>query len=465
MSTTIPRPLAAGWAPPPSFEQLVAEGRARQARVPRESLAHLSVTDREPMSILDAQDAERVPELVPLRAERMGSSAFAFFRGTAALMAADLSRSERTDLLVGSCGDAHVANFGLYASPQRTLVFDLNDFDESAWAPWEWDLKRLVTSLVIAGRASSRSETVIETAALSAVRTYAGALADGARRGPLGRYFERFDPASAAHGTPAARDALRTAMKDAEKRTADRTVRKLTTVSEGGRRTFVENPPTTTHVDVAIEQGVVDLFDDYVRSANVDIRALMQSYAVSDVVRRVVGVGSVGTRCYLILMQDGDGEAFVLQAKEAGASTLIEDGHVEQPEPITRFIRTYGEGGRVVAMQRILQAVSDPFLGHLRRTFADGRPDRHFYVRTFHDMAAGFDAETLDDDAFGWYADACAATLARAHGQSPGAGAIVGYIGSGRVVSAAILAWAQAYADLSASDWRVFRRRRGIADG
>lgn len=414
------------------------------------------------MGILDQQDSTRVPELVPIRTERMAASAFAFYRGTAALMAADLARSPSSGITVGSCGDAHVSNFGLFASPQRTLVFDLNDFDESAWAPWEWDVKRLVTSIVIAGQSTSRDESVVRDAALSAVRTYARALSSGAKRSPLKRYYDHFDADAASDALdPESQEALHKAVKDAEKRTSARAVRKLTSVDDAGRLRFIELPPTMTHVDPRIEDRINEFIGEYQLSANVDIRVLLQKYHVSDIARRVVGVGSVGTRCYLVALADGDRNALILQAKEAGKSVLIEYGGVEQPEAVARFIDAHGEGGRVVAMQRVLQAVSDPFLGNLTGPGVDG-PVRSFYVRQFHDKKGGFDVDTLEDAAFGWYADACASTLARAHGQSPTASVVAGYIGGGKVAGEAILEWSYAYADLSRADWELFRQHRGV---
>lgn len=460
------RPLAESWTAPPTLQDHLDEGRAARVIAPREDLAILPDGERDPMAILDRQDSTRVPELVPIRAERMAASAFAFYRGTAALMAADLARSPGSGLTVGSCGDAHVSNFGLFASPQRTLVFDLNDFDEAAWAPWEWDVKRLVTSIVIAGQSTDRDEAVVRDAALGAVRTYARALLNGAKRSPLKRYYDHFDADAASDSLdPESADALHQAVKDAEKRTANRAVRKLTTREESGRLVFTDLPPTMTHVDPRIEERINDYIAVYQQSANVDIRVLLQKYHVSDIARRVVGVGSVGTRCYLIALSDGDGNALLLQAKEAGQSVLIEYGGVEQPEAASRYIAAHGEGGRVVAMQRVLQAVSDPFLGHLTGPPAEGGPDRSFYVRQFHDKKGGFDMDTLEDPAFRWYADACASTLARAHGQSPTASVVAGYVGRGRVVGEAILEWSYAYADLSRADWELFRRHRGIDAG
>lgn len=462
MSTIEERPLAETWSAPPTLQDHLDEGRAARQVIPREDLAVLPDGERDPMGILDEQDSTRVPELVPIRTERMAASAFAFYRGTAALMAADLKRSPSSGIGVGSCGDAHVSNFGLFASPQRTLVFDLNDFDEAAWAPWEWDVKRLVTSIVIAGQSTSRDEGVVRDAALGAVRTYARALAAGAKRSPLKRYYDHFDADAAADAVdPESAEALHKAVKDAEKRTAARAVKKLTNIAPSGRLTFVEQPPTMTHVDPRIEMRINEFVAEYQQSANIDIRVLLQKYHVTDIARRVVGVGSVGTRCYLVSLSDGDHNALILQAKEAGQSVLVQYGGVEQPEGVARFIEERGEGGRVVAMQRILQAVSDPFLGHLTGPSVDG-PVRSFYVRQFHDKKGGFDVDTLEDAAFGWYADACATTLARAHGQSPSASVVAGYVGGGRIAGEAILAWSYAYADLSRADWELFRRHRGV---
>ena len=408
------------WRAPPSRAAHAAEGKVERGRVPRSALAHLVRTGRDPMAVLDAQDVDRVPELVPLRTARMGASAFAFYRGSAAIMADDLSRCPSTNILVASCGDAHLSNFSLYASPQRTLVFDLNDFDESAWAPSEWDVKRLATSVVIAGRATSRDDSVIEDAARQAVRTYQRALCAAAKRSPLERYFDHFD-ALGAH------------------------------LSSDPETAAVVDPPVMTHLPSGAEARAWRVFEEYQLSVNVDIRLLLQKYAMADVTARVVGVGSVGTRCLLIALQDGDGGVLLLQGKEAGESVLVEYGRVAQPPAVAGFIEEFGNGGRVVALQRILQAVSDPFLGHIRRSSEGALRD--FYVRQFHDMKGGFDLEAMEDKPFRWYAVACAATLARAHGQSPAGATAAGYSGDGGRFAEAVVEWAYAYADLSYEDW------------
>lgn len=409
------------------------------------------MTGRDPLGILERQDATRVPELVPLRRERMSASPFAFYRGTAALMAADLAAGPSSGIQVGSCGDAHVANFGFYASPQRTLVFDLNDFDEAAWAPWEWDLKRLVASIVIAGQSTERDEAVVRRAAVAAIRQYRAALLEGRDASPVERYYQHFNPdGTFVAASKAARRVVKAAVADAAKRTSDRATRKLTAVDADGRRIFVEEPPTMTHIDPDLAVLVTNALDEYRQGTRPDVRVLLSQYVVSDTVRRVVGVGSVGTRCYVSALVAGDGSTLLMQTKEAGRSVLIEHGHCVQPPQVGDYIDEHGEGGRVVAMQRILQGVSDPFLGSFRGT------ERDYYVRQFRDMKGGIDAESLDDRSFHLYSRACAAVLARAHGQSPTAAQVVGYIGDGRAVSDAIVTWAYAYADLSRQDYDAF---------
>ncbi|MFH8251073.1 DUF2252 domain-containing protein [Microbacterium sp. B2969] len=439
------------WTRPSTVAERMAEGKEGRVATPRSSLAHLTVGERDPLGILDEQNAARLQELIPLRIERMSASPFAFYRGTAAIQAADLARDPHSGILVASCGDAHVSNFGFFASSQRTLMFDLNDFDESAWAPWEWDVKRLVTSIVIAGQATSRDGEIIEDAALAAVRTYARSMAANASRSTVKRYFEHFDAESGLSAMDAeSQRTMRAAIKEAEKRTGDRAARKLTTLGDDGRLRFVERPPTMTHTTPEIEARLHDNMRKYMESAIVDVRVVLSQYTLSDIALRVVGVGSVGTLCTLVLLQDGDANALILQGKQAGRSVLEQYGGIEQPPAVADYLAAYGEGGRVVALQRILQAVSDPFLGHLRAYAGD------FYVRQFNDMKGGVEMDELEDPLFKEYAETCGAVLARAHAQSPNAAQVAGYIGNGRIVGEAILEWAYAYASLSKGDYDAF---------
>ncbi|PRB07129.1 hypothetical protein CQ047_14280 [Microbacterium sp. MYb72] len=444
--------MVALWTPPPSHAALLQKGAEARKSTPRRMLAEHSTGARDPLGILERQNRTRLQDLVPLRIERMSASPFAFYRGTAALMAADLADAPHSGILVASCGDAHVSNFGFYASPQRSLMFDLNDFDEAAWAPWEWDVKRLVASIVIGGQASGRTDAVIDQAALAAVTTYSRGIARATALSPKDRYFTHFDvDQTRSMLDRASQKAIRSAVKQAERRTGERAVRRLTQVDADGRRRFLHQEPTTAPVADDLLAVVHDLVDQYRRTASPDVALLFEHYTVTDVARRVVGVGSVGTRCYLVLFQDGEDSTVLMQPKEAAQSVLVEYGRVEQPPALQELIEAHGEGARVVSMQRILQALSDPFLGHLRSPNAD------FYVRQFHDMKGSIEVEELDDGPFVTYAQACAATVARAHSQSVTASEVAGYIGGGRAVASALLDWARAYADVSRADFEAFR--------
>ena len=439
------------WSSLPSLQELIQTGRELRRSVPRRSLATLTEGPRDPLGILDEQNRTRLQDLIGLRTERMSANAFAFYRGTAALMAADLADDPHTGLLVAACGDAHVSNFGFYASRTRSLMFDLNDFDESAWAPWEWDLKRLVASVVIGARHSGRSDNVTQRATVGAVMSYRQVLNEAMTLSPTQRFFSHFDvEAGMGRLKGESKRVLEAAIKSAQKRTGERAVRRLTTKDADGRLRFIERPPTMTPMESESEKDVHTYFKRWRETAAQDVQLLVHHYHVADVARRVVGVGSVGTRCSLALLADRDDHALILQSKEANVSVLEQYGRIAQPEQLTAVIEASGQGARVVAMQRVLQAVSDPFLGYLRSAQAD------LYVRQFNDMKGGIEVDQLEDRPFVEYAQACAATLARAHSQSPRAGAIVGYIGSGTAVAEAITAWSHAYADLSAQDFQAF---------
>lgn len=419
--------------------------------VRRRDLARLAGAGRSPMQILQEQNSTRLAELIPLRTTRMSASPFTFFRGTAAIMAADQAQDPHSGILVASCGDSHLSNFGFYASPQRTLMFDLNDFDEAAWAPWEWDLKRLVTSVIIGGRATDRDDATVERAARGTVNAYISTLRNAVERSPLERYYSHFDPAAVHEELDkASAKALRRAIKDAEKRTGERATRRLTEESDAGGRQFIENPPVMTHIDAGLKSRVHGLFEQYLASAYVDVRMLLAQYSVEDVVRRVVGVGSVGTRCYVVLLREPAGSSLILQVKEAGPSVLERYGGIQQPSAYRESVERGGQGIRVVGLQRILQAYSDPFLGHLRSPAGD------FYVRQFHDKKGSVDVEELADTAFRRYSAACGVVLARAHSQSRTASEVVEYIGTGRRVAKSVVAWSEAYAQRSLGDYNDF---------
>lgn len=436
---------------PPSTAERIAAGRRLRAKLPRRELSLLSDYQRDPLAILAEQNRDRLQELVPLRNERMSQSPFTFYRGTAALMAADLAHDAHTGIMVPSCGDAHISNFGFYASPQRTLVFDLNDFDEAAWAPWEWDLKRLVTSIIVAGQSTSRADDATRAAAFAAVRSYAATLRAGTELTPMQRYYAHLEAdAGIENLPPVAQRVLRKAIKQAKKRTGDRAVRKLTTTDDLGRMTFLHQPPMMTALPDTTLKQLRRLMRRYLETANPDIHQLLRNYTLTDASRRVVGVGSVGTRCALSLLQDGDGNALLMQSKQANRSVLEQYGGITQPRVVSGLVESHGEGARVVAMQRILQAVSDPFLGSLR---FDGRD---LYLRQFHDMKGGIEADQLNDESFLIYAQACGVTLARAHSQSSLAAVVSGYLGRGASAGMALIDWGYAYAERSAHDYEAF---------
>lgn len=439
-------------------------GKSLRRVVARSELAERRPAERDVIAHLREQNATRVPELVPLRMQRMLASPFAFYRGTAGLMALDLGRDPHSGILVASCGDAHISNFGFYASPERQLVFDLNDFDEAAVAPWEWDLKRLVTSVVVGGREAGYAERDIEGVARRAIASYVSVLRRMVRLSPSDRYFLHLNVQSARRQMSRdGRRVLRDALAAAERRTSARAIRRTTERDADGKVRFVENPPTMVrfrldeaeHVAGAERaESVHALFAQYRDTVSIDIDTVLAQYEPTDLARRVVGVGSVGTRCYLQLLQGADEDALLLQVKEAGESVLSKYGRIPQPARITQGIAAHGEGYRVVGLQRVLQAVSDPFLGHFA---ANGRA---FYVRQFHDMKGSVELDDLALDAFSDYAVACAGLLGRAHAQSPTAGQVLGYVGSSDAASDAVVTWSISYADQSLRD---FETAKGIA--
>ena len=439
--------------------EALAEGRAARDRTPRTELGRITRKGRDPLGILRRQNSTRLPDLVPLRIERMAASPFAFYRGSAALMAADFAREPNTGIVVPSCGDAHIGNFGFFASPQRTLMFDLTDFDEAAWAPWEWDLKRLVASIVIAARAD-RGSAVADEAARRSVIAYVRALRAAVSADPLQRYFAHFDASARLEGLDVdSQQDLRKAIAAAEKRTTARAARRLTEAGKHGTLRFVEQSPVMTHVDPDIRAISDEAFQRYAESAHVNIQLLLRQYRVRDVVRRVVGVGSVGTRCYLAALSTADGEPMILQVKEAGPSVLAEYGGIAQPADLKDLVDEHGEGARVVGMQRVLQAFSDPFLGHIRGAGRGSGGYRDYYVRQFHDMKGSIDTDEIEDEGYLEYAVACAITLARAHAQAPAAPLISGYAGKGGRLADILVRWANDYADLAEQDYRAFVAR------
>ncbi|MCU1479085.1 MAG: hypothetical protein JWQ64_3778 [Subtercola sp.] len=441
----------------------IARGKALRKELPRGAHAtFVPAAERDPLGILNQQAESRVQDLIPLRNERMLTSPFAFYRGTAGIMAADLRHEVNTGIRVVSCGDAHVSNFGLFASPLRTMVFDLNDFDEAAVAPWEWDVKRLVASVVVGARESKFSESNVRLAARAAAKAYREGLHDMMHLTVLERYYFRIDTEGPdAYLDSAAQKVLDKATRQARKRTSEAFIEKIAERGSDGRLLIREDPPVLTHVPDATEEVVLELFEHYKHTVPADIAQLLGQFTVTDIAMRVVGVGSVGTRCYILILTGPQQESLVLQVKEAQVSVLQSFGG-EHPEPsfqpsrdVRDGVQDAPQGRRVVANQHILQAVSDSFLGYLRY---DGRD---FYVRQFRDMKGSIDPSRLALWPFITYSAACGTLLARAHAQSDTAAIIAGYLGASDAFDRAIVDWSCAYATQSLEDFHAFEAVHG----
>lgn len=423
--------------------------------------------DRDPVGVLERQHQTRLADLVPVRVGRMLQSPFAFFRGSAAVMAADLARAPVTGVRVVSCGDAHLANLGLFASPERSLLFDLNDFDEAGVAPWEWDVKRLVTSVHVAGRDAGFPEPDCTTAAVATVRGYRTRLGELMGRPALERFFARADADALDERRirAADRELVRRTTSRARRRTSEQVLDRLTAATEDGGLRIVEQPPLIRHVPGATPDRLEPLVAAYRETLREDVRLLLGQYRLVDFVLRVVGVGSVGTRCYILLLKGPRDEPLFLQAKEAQPSVLVTHGCMPPAVPGVPTSPDFSEGHRVVAAQRILQAHSDPFLGWVRGHTGAGphRRAADFHVRQYRDMKGSIDIATLDPRQLATYGDLCGRLLARAHSQSPSARVVAEYLDDSERFDDAIAAWAQAYADVCEGDHAALRD--AVADG
>ncbi|MFE0581302.1 DUF2252 domain-containing protein [Streptomyces sp. NPDC058874] len=438
-------------------EERSAMGRDARRRCPRSGHAvYQPRRDRpDPLAILEAQSATRVPELVPIRYARMTESPFRFYRGAAAIMASDLAGSPDSGISVQLCGDAHLLNFRLLASPERRLMFDINDFDETLPGPWEWDVKRLSASLVIAARANGFDEAERARIVNSAVRSYREAMSGFAGMGNLGVWYSKID----AEGLQAlvdeqldkrGRKKLATAMGKARSRDNLQVFDKLTEVVDGRPRIAADPPLLVPLADLLPDSERDELVDrlgrlvgQYGRTLESNRRALLEDYSLVDVARKVVGVGSVGTRCWILLLLGRDGrDPLFLQAKEADTSVLAD--HVG-----ASLYRNQGE--RVVSGQRLMQAASDIFLGWERVDGIDGRK-RDFYVRQLRDWKGIAMPETMSPAQLETFGNACGMTLARAHARSGDRVAIAAYLGRGNVFDRALAEFAEAYADQNERD-------------
>ncbi|MFJ9964437.1 DUF2252 domain-containing protein [Streptomyces avermitilis] len=441
-------------------QERAALGKAARSSVPRSSHAEFAPTQKrpDPVDVIDAQSATRVPELVPIRYGRMTESPFRFFRGAAAVMAGDLADTPRSGLRAQVCGDAHLLNFRLLASPERHVMFDINDFDETLPGPWEWDVKRLSTSFVIAGRANGFSAKERAAIVRSTVRSYREWMRRFAGMGNLTVWYAQFDEAWVRdhfidEASTGIRDSWSQAAAKARTRDSLQAFDKLTHVVDGKVRIAADPPLITPLQDLLpeVERGALEkelrrLIERYGRTLQSDRRFLLEQYRVADMARKVVGVGSVGTRCWIVLLLGRDDrDPLLLQAKEAGESVLAPfagaSGH-----------RTQGE--RVVSGQRLMQATSDIFLGWERVDGVDGRR-RDFYVRQLRDWKGIAEPEAMVPAGMRTFGELCGATLARAHARSGDRIAIAAYLGGGDVFDRALVTFAERYADQNEKDHQV----------
>jgi uncharacterized protein (DUF2252 family) len=421
-------------------------GRGLRAQVSRSRQADWTppARRRDPVEIIRGQEAGRIASLLPIRHERMGVSPFTCFRGAAAVMAEDLAQTASCGLRVQACGDAHLLNFGIYATPERRLVFDVNDFDETLAAPFEWDLKRLATSLVVAGRDRGFAAAECATAAQASVAAYRKRMLSLAQMGHLEVWYSRLD----------ADDLVKLGARTADRRLAADVVRKaqhhtnldaldkLTEVVDGRRR-IIDSPPLIQHLpELAGGVDAETVVGAYVASLADATRSLLQRYRPVDWARKVVGVGSVGTDdAVVLLLGDSDADPLLLQSKEATASVL---------EPFAGRSPYDNHGRRVVAGQRLIQAASDLFLGWTRVG------QRDYYVRQLHDNKGSVPVDALSASELAQYGQACGEALALGHARSGDPVAIAAYLGAGERFDLAIASFAAAYADQNAADYATF---------
>lgn len=444
-------------APHPTVEERIAHGKAARKAVPRSAHAQWSKDQRthDPVALLQQQAASRVPDLVPIRHGRMSASPFANYRGAALMMAADLATVPNSGLTVQLCGDAHLSNFGGFASPERKLVFDLNDFDETLPGPFEWDVKRLVASIEVAARSNGFDDATRADMVLAAGRSYREAMAQFSVMRDLEVWYSSIDVESTLaaiqdQADAAQRKRTKKGLAKAHNKNQLRAAAKLTTVVDGQLR-FIDDPPLIvsagklfgTELGQDLEAAVRGSLDSYHESLNEDRRHLLDRYQFVDLARKVVGVGSVGTRAWIALfIGRDDDDPLVLQVKEAQASVL------EQFLPASKYA-THGQ--RVVEGQRLMQAASDIMLGWQQTDGIDGIR-RDYFMRQLWDWKASVEVDLLAPAMLARYGELCAWTLARAHARSGDRIAISAYLGTSGGFDQAVAEFAARYADQNDRD-------------
>lgn len=441
------------------LEDRLERGKALRQTVPRRTQASIGNVDRDPVRLLEESSAGRVERLIPLRYGRMIASPFTFYRGSAIIQAHDLAGTPNTGLIHQICGDCHLSNFGGFATPERALLFDVNDFDETSPGPWEWDLKRLTASFVVAARHLRHGTTAADKLVFEVVTSYRERMAEYAQMGILETWYDRitFERLLESTDDPDIQKRVRRAMERAAERTHETLLPKLSE-HDGDRWRILDAPPAVFHVRgaqtlfqakddwLSVENPreiVEQCFGDYVSTLARDRRELLSHFKLHDMAFKVVGVGSVGTRCLIQLMIDSHGKPLFLQVKEATRSVVAR--YFKSPQ-------VAHEGRRVVEGQRLMQAASDLFLGWSKGPFG-----RHFYIRQLRDMKFSADIELMDVNVLSAYARVCGWVLARAHAKAGGLAAeISGYLGNNDRMAESLIAYSNAYADQVERDYDVF---------
>jgi uncharacterized protein (DUF2252 family) len=426
------------------------QGKALRDKCPRSAQADWKPRSKSQdiINLLEESDADRIPGLIPIKYQRMAELPFKFFRGAAIVQARDLANARVSGITVQACGDCHLMNFGGFASPERTLIFDINDFDETFPGPWEWDMKRLGASLILAARDRSFSKSFADEAVRAAAASYRERMAEFAELSVIDTWYARVDiDALKEHfrKDPDISARLSKVQRKSRLQSSEGVIPKLTAVVDG-RRTIKGNPPFLFHYQQNvenIEKSKRDHIARYRKSLQADRQELFGRYRYQDSAVKVVGVGSVGTRCYVSLFLADEDDPLFLQVKEARRSVL------ESPRGKSCFAH---QGFRVVAGQRLMQAASDIFLGWFRS--AQGHD---YYVRQFRDMKVSAEIETFRPSTLFGYATMCGWALARAHAKAGDAAMIAGYIGSSERFDTVLVEYARAYADQAERDFATFQ--------
>lgn len=445
-----------------SFDERRARGRAARDKIGRKDHTEVGDVDRDPVALLEQNSEGRVKRLVALRYGRMLASPFAFYRGSAIIQAHDLAGTPDSDMAMQICGDCHLVNFGGFATPERTLIFDVNDFDETAVGPWEWDVKRLAASLVVAGRHLGHGDVAAKQFAYACVESYREHTAAYAQMGALEIWYEKisYEDLIEAYSDSDIRKRFKRGIEKASTRTHEQMLSKLADF-EDGKWHIRDVPPGVFHVRgkaTLFDKGddwltyedpqgaIAKTFDAYLDTLASDRRDLLHNFVFQDIAFKVVGVGSVGTRCLIMLFVDHFGKPMFLQIKEASKSVVSLYYKAESS--------IANEGQRVVHGQRLMQAASDPFLG-----WAAGPLGRHMYFRQLRDMKISPEIELFSTDLLEQYGQLCGWVLARAHAKAGGmAVELSSYMGKSDAFALSLADYANGYADQVEKDFEQFRR-------